>query len=114
MSKTIEGITEKKLDEIRLMSIKTFDDIGTEKSRQRVVFDMLQAVKSHNNSRFLWILVKSLNSYTENEYVKNLLNALNEAHIQNTSPENFEKMAYTIIMGIMSITGRKGGEPNGK
>ncbi len=106
-TKKIEAISVEALDTLRKNTTEVFSNIGTEKSRERMVFEMVEAIKTRSRDRFLWLLLKPLNSYAGDYHVKNLIKYLAEMHIPDESDENFEKISYTIVIGIMSA---KGGE----
>ena len=102
--KEIGGITDKDLRKIKEDSEKAFGKIfeGREKARQRVVYDFLNYIKTNNRAKFLDQILKLLNAKIEEEVVRNLVENMNTLFIQYDTPENFERIGYTIIMGIMS------------
>ncbi len=105
----IYAVSRENLDNLRREITKIFGDIGTEKSRERMVFEMLEAIKTRNKDRFLWLLLKTLNLHGDDPRVKNLINSLGEMHIPDETDDNFEKISYTIVIGIMSAK-KNGGE----
>ena len=107
---TWDAVSSKSLDELQKKTKEVFSNIGTGKSRERLVFDMLESMKTQNSSKFTWLLLRTLNSYIDKQEVKELLAMTEKARIQDTSKENFEKIAYTLIIGIMSAKDNKGGE----
>ena len=100
----IGGITDKDLKEIKEYSEKAFGKIfeGREKARQRVVYDLLNYIKTNNRAKLLDQILKLLNTKIEEKVVRKLVENINVLFIQYDTPENFEKIGYTIIMGIMS------------
>jgi len=100
----IGQITDKELKEIKEYTEKAFGKIfeGREKARQRVVYDLLNYIKTNNRAKFLDQILKLLNTQIEEEVVRKLVENINVLFIQYDTLENFEKIGYTIIMGIMS------------
>ena len=91
------------LKKLRDMTTKVFSKVGTVKSRQRLIYDLLNALKTEDRKRFLWLILKNINnlkSENRNE-VSKLTKILSSQYIEYETPENFEKIAYTIVMGIM-------------
>ncbi len=108
----LKEMSYKPLDDLRMKIKNVFEEIGSTKSsgwKERLIFDMLESVKIHDESKFLWLLLKTLNSYREEQNVNELLNTMSKIHIEDMPEKTFEKVAYTIIMGIMSSRD-KGGE----
>ncbi len=102
--KVIEKTPEGELERIKEYTEKIFREIfkGREKAKQRVVYNLLNCIKTNNRAQFLSEVLKLLASIIENEDVKKLINIVNDIWVKYDSPENFEKLGYTIIMGIMS------------
>ncbi len=90
----------KKTWEIKKYTNKAFSNIGSENYRQKIVYNLLNTVKVSNQSEFFSILLRTLNAQKDNEDVKKLSGKLME--IYPLTPGNFENVAYSIIMGIMS------------
>ncbi|MDI6723498.1 MAG: hypothetical protein QMD61_02495 [Methanobacterium sp.] len=89
-----------KMWEIKKFTNKAFSNIGSENYRQKIVYNLLNTVKVSNQSDFFSILLRTLNAQKDNEDVKKLSSKLME--IYPLTPGNFENVAYSIIMGIMS------------
>ncbi len=107
-------IKKAELRELQDLTMKTFSKIGTERSRQRLVYDLLNALKTNNRKRFLWLILKNVNTLKPEDKEKSeFTKFLNDLYIEHETPENFEKVAYTIVMGIMSIDKDERGEENG-
>lgn len=79
---------------------KAFNNIGSENYRQKLVYNLLNTAKISNQNEFFSILLRTLNAQKGNEEVKKLSDKLKE--IYPLTPGNFENVAYSIIMGIMS------------
>ncbi len=117
MQNEIEVINTVKTKDLRYLKDLTrevFSKIGTEKSRQRLVYDLLNALKTGDRKRFLWLILKNVNNIkSEDNKANKLADILGNLYIEYETPENFEKMSYSIVLGIMSIEQDKGGEKNG-
>ncbi len=102
------------LKKLRDMTTKVFSKVGTVKSRQRLIYDLLNALKTEDRKRFLWLILKNINnlkSENRNEASK-LTKILSSQYIEYETPENFEKIAYTIVMGIMCSENIEAGGTN--
>jgi len=67
--------------------------------KQKLVYDLLEAVKNNNQNRFFYLLLKAINKPKEN--FKNLWAELEKNY--DILPEKaFTNFAYSIIIGIMS------------
>ncbi|MCS7123090.1 MAG: hypothetical protein RMJ17_00725 [Candidatus Aenigmarchaeota archaeon] len=106
-----------KLSELRRLKEETneiFSNIGTEKSRQRLVYDLLNTLKTKDRNRFMWLILKNINTVITDEKigirVKKYSDFLAEHLMSYEMEENFEKIAYAIIMGIMSVEKKKESE----
>ena len=98
------------LRELQKLTIDIFSKIGTEKSRQRLVYDLLNALKTNDRKRFLWLILKNANTLkSEDKKVASFTRTLSNFYIEHETPENFEKIAYSIVMGIMAVE-EKGGD----
>ncbi|QER42553.1 hypothetical protein F1847_07290 [Thermodesulfobacterium sp. TA1] len=92
------------LKNLRNLTREVFSNIGTEKSRQRLVYDLLNALKTNDRKRFLWLILKNVNniSVEKSEKVKEFAELLSTLQFEHETVENFDKIAYAIVMGIMS------------
>ena len=109
-----EAFQSVKIADLRkLLSLTTevFSKIGTERSRQRLIYDLLNALKTDDRKRFLWLILKNINTLKPKDRSKanELTELLNTLYIEHETPENFEKIAYAIVMGIMTIEEVRGG-----
>ncbi len=96
----------KLLREVQDLSSKTLGKTSSDNYRQKLVFDLLNAVKANDQNRFLWILLRTLNAQTtDNSDAKRLTNLLGKAFL--SSEVEFEKVAYSVILGIMAGGGDK-------
>lgn len=116
MKKT-EEIWSLKLSELRRLKEETneiFSNIGTEKSRQRLVYELLNTLKTKDRNRFMWLILKNITTVITDEKigirVKKYLDSLAEYLMNDETEENFEKIAYAVIMGIMSAEKKKESE----
>jgi len=102
------------LRKLRDLAMEVFSSIGTEKSRQRLVYDLLNALKTNDKNRFLWLILKNVNAAkTENyEKAKEFANLLGTLQFEYDAEKNFEKIAYAIVMGIMSAESKERGGSN--
>jgi len=96
-------ISMKDYDEIKIYTKKAFENIGSESYRQRLVYKLLNTAKADNQNDFLSSLLRALNSRKGDENVKRLSRKLE--WLFPLSPANFEKVAYSIIIGIMAARG---------
>ncbi|MDK2781740.1 MAG: hypothetical protein PWR13_768 [Archaeoglobi archaeon] len=102
------SIKPEKLRELKNLTEDVFSKIGTEKSRQRLVYDLLNSLKTGDKNRFLWLVLKNINTIkSEEKSASELSKLLNRLYIEYDTLENFEKIAYTLVMGIMSIESEK-------
>jgi len=79
--------------------------------KQKLVYDLLEAVKNNDQNRFFYLLLKAINKPKED--FKELLTELEKNY--NILPEKaFINFAYSIIIGIMKTYQSKavGGEEN--
>ncbi|ASJ08831.1 hypothetical protein A3L11_06180 [Thermococcus siculi] len=89
------------LRDLQRLSSRALGKAGSDNYRQKLVFDLLNAVKANDQNRFFWILLRALNAQVkDNSDAKRLANLLGEAFL--SSEANFEKVAYSVILGIMS------------
>lgn len=102
------------LRKLRDLTTEVFSKIGTERSRQRLVYDLLNALKTDDRERFLWLILKNVNTLKPEDRGKanRLTELLSSLYIEHETHENFEKMAYTVVMGIMTIKDVEGGGKN--
>ncbi|WP_048147941.1 hypothetical protein [Palaeococcus ferrophilus] len=97
----VRKLSLSELRRLRELSSKTLGKAGSENYRQKLVFDLLNAVRSKDKDRFLWVLLRALNSQVkDNPEAKRLAGLLGEVFL--SSGEDFEKVAYSIILGIMA------------
>ena len=69
---------------------------------KKLVFNLLNAVKANDQKEFFWILSKTVNAKIKNNKdAKELSEELGGYQIHKPS-KDFEKMAFTIVLGIMS------------
>jgi len=112
--RSVKTVKTTELRMLRDLTTEVFSKIGTERSRQRLVYDLLNALKTDDRKRFLWLILKNINTLKpENrEKVNKLTELLSSFYIEQETPENFEKIAYTVVMGIMAIKDVEGGGKN--
>ncbi len=76
--------------------------------KQKLIYNLLEAVKNNDQSTFFYLLLKSINK--PNEDFTDLWENLNDYY--DVLPEDaFANFAYSIITGIMN-TYNKGGKQN--
>ena len=102
--KIIEKTPEKYLEKIKRLSEDVFAEIfkGKEKAKQRIVYDLLNYLKTNSRDEFLNYILKILTGKLDLEETRELIALINDMGVKYDTPENFDKMGYTIIMGIMS------------
>lgn len=95
------SVQERMLRKIKNLSKDVLGKAGSDNYRQKLVFDLLNAVKAKDQDRFLWILLRALNAHSkDNPKAKNLASAFME--VFPSSEADFEKVAYSTILGIMA------------
>jgi hypothetical protein len=99
-----------KMEKIRELTPKVFSATTTETYRQKVIYNLLSLVKAADKEKFLWTLLRLINARKEDNDTKKLVSLLNELYILNLSRDMFERWAYAVIMGIMSVKSQGGGE----
>ena len=98
---------EIRLKDLKNASIKAFKN-EPDNYKQKLVFNLLEAVKNKDQNRFFYLLLKAINKPKEKNF-KNLWEQLNKYY--DVLPEEaFINFAYSIIIGIMSTY--EGGEEN--
>jgi len=103
-------ISKNDLENIRRLSDEVFKEIGSENYKQKLVYNLLNIVRSGDQEKFLWNILRALNSRKDNDSAKKLIGEINKLYAFKISGKNFEKLAYTIIMGIMSSQPKSGGD----
>ncbi len=106
-SEVLELVKTQDLRKLRDLTKDAFSKIGTEKSRQRLIYDLLNTIKTDNRKRFLELVLKNLNKLEDRDKAE-LTELLSNLYIEHETQENFEKIAYSIVMGIMSIESKGG------
>jgi len=96
-----EVVSEALLSEIKRLSQEAFANLGSPSYRQKLVYNLLNLVKAKDDANFLWNLLRVLNSQKGNEKIIELTEKIN--YLYPLSQRDFEKLAYSIIMGIMSV-----------
>jgi len=106
----IHGIKAKDLKNLQNYTEKAFGKIfeGREKAKQRLIYDSLNHIKTNDRDSFLNQLLKILNAKSDEKDINKLVELINMLYVEYDTPENFQKIAYAIIMGIMAA--KKGGE----
>jgi len=95
-------VDDSTLSNIKNLSRKVLGKIGSDSYRQKLVFDLLNAVKARDQSRFLWIILRAINAHSKDnpEDAKKLSSTLMK--VFPSSDSEFEKVAYSIILGIIA------------
>ncbi len=101
----LKNLKNKKLSEDELKRVKNlttnaFSKIGSENYRQKLVYNLLNIAKANNQREFFWTLLRALNSQKNNIKAKELVKELRDVYPMTSG--DFEKLAYSVIMGIMS------------
>ena len=103
----IKKLSEDRLIRIKNLTTKAFSKIGSENYRQKLVYSLLNIAKANDQQEFFWTLLRALNSQKDDE-AKELVKELRDIYPMTSG--NFEKLAYSIIMGIMSAKSETGGD----
>ena len=86
---------------------KVFQNIPSNYS-QKLVYTLLNAIKSENQREFFWEILRILN--TKKKEIKEISELCKElGSIYPLSSSEFEKVAFSIVLGIISA---QGGEQN--
>ncbi|WP_324735713.1 hypothetical protein VFC49_00475 [Thermococcus sp. SY098] len=94
-------VQNKVLWRIKSLSKEVLGKAGSDNYRQKLVFDLLNAVKANDQDRFLWILLRAINAHSkDNPKANELASALMD--VFPSSEADFEKVAYAVILGIMA------------
>ena len=75
--------------------------------RQKLVYNLLNAVKGNNQKEFFWMVFRVLNANSDNPKVAEISEKIGKMYPLSSS--EFEIVAYSIILGIMSAGGEKSG-----
>ena len=75
----------------------------SENYRQKLVYNLLNAVKGNNQKEFFWMVLRALNARSDKIETSKVSEKIGK--IYPLSPSEFEKLAYSIILGIMSAGG---------
>jgi len=100
-------LSEGKLKRVKKLTTNAFSKIGSENYRQKLVYNLLNIAKANNQREFFWTLLRALNSQKDNE-AKELVKELRDVYPITSG--DFEKLAYSVIMGIMSAKSESGGD----
>ena len=76
--------------------------------RQKLVYNLLNAVKGNNQKEFFWMVLRALNTRLDKPEVTRLSEEIGKMY--PLSSYEFEKLAYSVIMGIMSAKSERGDE----
>ncbi len=97
------------MKEIKRFSTEVFRDMP-DSNKQKLVYVLLNKIKSNNQEEFLWTLLRQINAYNREERLKEPIKKLTENMFRvwmNLSSDSFSKYAYSILLGIMSGKGNK-------
>ncbi|MFW6120600.1 MAG: hypothetical protein ACOC80_06825 [Petrotogales bacterium] len=101
-------ISDEELKNLKYLTNKALSKVGSENYRQKLAFNLLNTVKADDQNEFFWILLRALSSRKDDGNIKNLSSELQR--IYPLTPVDFEKVAYSIIMGIIASESEFGGE----
>ncbi|MEM0492607.1 MAG: hypothetical protein QXS02_01415 [Candidatus Thermoplasmatota archaeon] len=100
----ISGINlESKIKELEEIAKEAAENMNAN-YRQKLVYNLLNALKGENQNEFLWILLRVINNPKIDAFNK-LANKIGEVYSLPT--QSFKKWGYEIVIGIMSA--EKGG-----
>ena len=100
-------LSEDKLKRVKNLTTDAFSKIGSESYKQKLVYNLLNIAKASNQKEFFWTLLRALNSQKDDVKAKELVKELRDVY--PTTSGDFEKLAYSVIMGIMSAKSESGG-----
>lgn len=95
----------KQAKELEALMRKTKEVFRSESEpyKQKLVFNLLNAIKANDQKEFFWVLLKTINAkIKDNKDAKELSEKLEFMNQVYNIPNDFEKMAFSIVMGIMS------------
>ena len=99
-------VLEEKVRKIRDITSEVLGKAGSENYRQKLVFDLLNAIKANDQRRFFWILLRVLNAHSKDSpKAMKLARLLGETF--PLSESDFEKVSYSIVLGIMAGGGKE-------
>lgn len=101
-------LSEDDLKRVKNLATDAFSKIGSENYRQKLVYNLLNIAKASNQNEFFWTLLRALNSQKDNIKAKGLVKELGD--IYPVTSGDFEKLAYSVIVGIMSAKSESGGD----
>ncbi len=101
-----ENKQAKELEELMKKTKSVFGG-ESESYKQKMVFNLLNTIKSNDRKEFFYILLKKINVKTKEDNVSNdakelsekIAGYLNKIYLPS---KDFEKIAFTTILGIMS------------
>ena len=102
-----EKLSKDKLKRIRNLTTNAFSKIGSDNYRQKLVYKLLNIAKANNQREFFAPLLRALNSQKDDE-AKELVEELGDIHLMTSG--DFEKLAHSIIIGIMSAKSETEGD----
>ena len=71
----------------------------SENYKQKLIYNLLNALKANDQEKFLWLLLRALNALSSDEY-RPLITSINEGF---SLPQTiFEKWGYSIVLGLMA------------
>ena len=94
---------ESKIYRLIMEVVKEIFEGVSKNYRQKLVYNLLNAVKCNNQKEFFWMIFRVLNANSDNPKVAKLSNEIGRMYPLSSS--EFEKLAYSIILGIMSARG---------
>ena len=100
-----EDMEKAPFTDIKKLTEKVFK--GTSKNyRQKLVYNLLNTVKSNDQKEFFWMFLRALNARGDSNAEK-LSDEISKFYPPHSS--TFEKIAYSVILGILSVKS-EGGE----
>ena len=102
---------EKKFQIIAYYSREVFSEVS-EDYRQKLVYHLLGLIKCGDKENFLWTLLRIINARKGSEEARKLVKVIKDIYNSSLSRSFFEKMAYNVIMGIMTSQTKEGGQEN--
>ena len=90
---------------IRELTERVFEN-ASKNYKQKLVYNLLNVVKGNNQREFFWKFLRALNAREDSENREKLSKEISKFYPPSSS--TFEKIAYSIILGILSTKSEGG------
>ncbi|WP_346297674.1 hypothetical protein [Geoglobus acetivorans] len=99
-----EPMYDLELEEL-IRSVRTVFNSVSQNYRQKLIYKLLNAIKTGDRNEFYWNVARALNANIDNPAVSKVSGIISRLAI--LSAKDFEKVAHAVIFGIMSAGGGK-------